>query len=43
MARRGDHPFRAAIGLFGGWDPEVISRRVLEIAAEMGLPPSYAP
>jgi Rrf2 family protein len=43
LSRRGDYTVRAAIGLAGAWSPDGTSRKMREIAAEMGLPPTYAP
>jgi len=43
LSRRGDYTVRAAIGLASGWRPAGPSRKMREIAAEMGLPPTYAP
>ncbi|HVB53674.1 MAG TPA: Rrf2 family transcriptional regulator [Candidatus Acidoferrales bacterium] len=43
LSRRGDYTVRAAIGLAGSWSPNGSSRKMREIAAEMGLPPTYAP
>lgn len=43
LSRRGDYTVRAAISLAGAWSPEGNSRKMREIAADMGLPPTYAP
>lgn len=43
LTRRGDYTVRAAIGLASDWTPAGTSRKMREVALEMGLPLTYAP
>jgi Rrf2 family protein len=43
LTKRGDYVLRAATDLAGAWSPSGTYRKIRDIAADMGIPPSYTP